>query len=82
MSATDLEPGSAEDYAWFLAEWIIETKESGDTEDIAAIRKLWDDNYDWEDILEKAAAEGSTWYVWWMDGVRAYMLKEAEINVG
>ena len=39
--------------------------------------KLWD-NESWESIKEKLETEGSVWYVWWMDGVSAFMniLKE------
>ena len=36
------------------------------------LRKLWD-NESWSSIKEKLLTEGSTWYVWWMDGVRAFM---------
>ena len=39
---------------------------------IKELRALWDGE-EWEDILKKANTEGSTWYVWWMDGVRKYM---------
>jgi len=37
-----------------------------------AIRALWD-NESWDSIMRKCRTEGSTWYVWWMDGVHALM---------
>ena len=36
------------------------------------LRGLWDGE-SWESIKKRLEAEGSTWYVWWMDGVHAYM---------
>ena len=30
-------------------------------------------NERWGNIKEKLETEGSVWYVWWMDGVRAFM---------
>jgi hypothetical protein len=41
------------------------------------LRKLWD-NESWASIKEKLETEGSVWYVWWMDGVHAFMMKEAK----
>lgn len=67
-------------YSWYshsLATWIAKTIVSGNTQDIAAISGLWDDE-PWESIVEKTQTEGSIWYVWWADGVRAYMQLDAE----
>jgi hypothetical protein len=36
------------------------------------LRKLWDGE-PWPSIKKKLKAEGSTWYVWWMDGVRQHL---------
>lgn len=50
-------------------------QEAMDTQDpklIAYLRSLWDGE-SWESIQEKVNTEGSVWYVWQMDGVRAYM---------
>jgi hypothetical protein len=71
-----LETDVEKDYAHFLGEFIEETIADNNPESIATIRSFWDNDYSWEDIQEKAAVEGSTWYVWWMDGVRKYMEKE------
>lgn len=40
------------------------------------LEDIW--NESWDSIKSKLEVEGSTWYVWWMDGVRtlAQMLKE------
>lgn len=70
------ESGLEQDYAWFLGEYIRETELSKSEADIAIIRSFWNDEYDWEEIVKKSQVEGSTWYVWWMDGVRAYICYE------
>ena len=74
MSVIVLESREVQDAAYLLGEDIELAKKTGDPAAIAEIRALWD-NEEWEDIVEKAAVEGSTWYVWWMDGVRAYLHK-------
>lgn len=73
----DLESPEEKDYSQFLSDYIQETIESQDKHSIAYIRALWDDE-SWESIVRKANTEGSTWYVWWMDGVRAYMLMDSK----
>lgn len=76
-----LESAVEQDYSWFLSEFIAETKESQDADDVSLIRSFWNNEDSWEDILEKTSYEDSRWYVWWMDGVRAYIrheFKEAE----
>lgn len=35
------------------------------------LKTLWPED-SWERIKEKLLAEGSIWYVWWMDGVRQH----------
>lgn len=32
----------------------------------------------WEMVKKKLEAEGSTWYVWWMDGVRKFMQEQQD----
>ncbi len=54
-----------------LGEWMDETIASQDPDNILSIQALWDDE-SWDSIQRKYAVEGSTWYVWWMDGVGAY----------
>ena len=52
----------------FILKMIDQPHEGG----IKYIRDLWDGE-SWESIQEKVQTEGSVWYVWWMDGVRAYL---------
>ena len=42
----------------------------------AYLRKLWDGE-SWKSIKAKLQAEGSTWYVWWMDGVRQHIINNS-----
>lgn len=66
-----LESEEIEAAAYLLGEDIrlaVETKDPGL---IAEIRALWDGE-EWDDIVAKAQVEGSTWYVWWMDGAKAF----------
>lgn len=58
-----------------LSNWIYRTIEDKDPKDIEAIRSLWD-NESWESIQDKLQTEGSTWIVWWYDGVKKYMGRE------
>jgi hypothetical protein len=44
----------------------------GDREAQNYLRKLWDGK-NWDSIKEKLEAEGSVWYVWYMDGVRQHL---------
>jgi hypothetical protein len=68
--------GSAEqeDASYILMQDIELAEKTKDPAAIAEIRALWDDE-PWEDIVAKARVESSAWYVWWMDGVRAFLLK-------
>jgi hypothetical protein len=76
MTVICLESAMEQDYSFFLSELIEEAKEGGTEEEIEFIRSLWGHQYSWDAIKEMAAVEGSTWYVWWMDGVRAYIRYE------
>jgi len=59
-------------YISSLIEWITKTIKSQDPKGIEAICSLWDGE-DWKSIQEKLLTDGSTWHVWWMDGVRKYI---------
>lgn len=67
-----------------LAALITEAIENPNEHLIAFLRGLWD-NEPWESIVKKFSSEGSTWYVWWLDGVRFFInqeKQEARDNVG
>ena len=72
-----LETPKEERYSDMLSQWIQEVIESQDPSDIESIRTLWDGE-SWESIQHKLNTEGSTWYVWWMDGVRTYIHMDEE----
>jgi len=80
MTVICLESAMELDYSQFLSELIEEAKASGSEDDIALIKSFWDNQDDWETIQERAAVEGSAWYVWWMDGVRAYIRYEQALE--
>lgn len=67
-----LETSSEEVAAEHLSSLINEAIERPNEHLITFIRSLWD-NEPWEQILKKFNTEGSTWYVWWMDGVRFFI---------
>lgn len=71
-SIIQLESQDEEYYSFSLSTWIEATIDSQDKVSMAAISQLWDGE-SWEDVVAKFKVEGSTWYVWWMDGVREYM---------
>ncbi len=73
-SIIQLESAEQEAAGYILSQDIALAESTNDPALIAEIRALWDDE-PWEAILEKAKTEGSTWYVWWMDGVRRFILK-------
>jgi len=60
-------------YSNSLYYWIMATdkQHGGDSVTAQTIRELWD-NESWDSIMDKLRTEGSTWIVWWMDGVRKY----------
>ena len=64
-----------------LRAMITRARESKDPEIILFLRRLWDDE-SWEFICQKIDVQGSTWYVWWMDGVRAFMRKTQDSKDG
>ncbi len=74
-SIIQLESAEQEDASYILMENIELAEKTKDPEAIAEIRALWNDDEPWEDIVAKARVESSAWYVWWMDGVRAFLLK-------
>ena len=43
------------------------------------IRSLWDGE-SWESIIKRADTEGSVWYVWWMDGVNAFIKSQEGVD--
>ncbi len=57
-----------------LSKYIQDAMNTGNKKKIVFIRSLWD-NEPWASIVKKVNTEGSTWYVWWMDGVRKFMLE-------
>lgn len=78
----NLETAQVEAASYFLSELIQEARETHDRNLIRRIRRLW--QFDafgrgsrrgekWASILKKISVEGSTWYVWWIDGVRVFM---------
>lgn len=82
MTVICLESAIEQDYSFFLSELIEDAKKNGTEEEIEFIRSLWGRQYSWKDIQEMAAVDGSTWYVWWMDGVRAYIRCEQAQDEG
>lgn len=66
-------------YSDSLAEWIRCEILTQDKKSIEAIRSLWD-NESWESIAEKFQTEGSTWIVWWNDGVNKYAQMDQETD--
>lgn len=71
-SVIQLESEELEAAGYILMQNIELADKTKDPDAIAEIRALWDDE-PWEDIVGKARVEGSMWYVWWMDGVRAFL---------
>jgi hypothetical protein len=65
---TELEDIAAQE----LADLILTAREKYNRNLVRRIRRLWD-NESWNSILKKIDTEGSTWYVWWMDGVRKFI---------
>lgn len=55
-----------------LSEMIQDNIDNPDQAQIEKIRAFWDGEK-WDSIVAKFETEGSTWYVWWTDGVQAYV---------
>lgn len=55
-----------------LSELIQDNIDNPNEEQINKIRSYWDGE-PWYSIVEKFQTEGSVWYVWWTDGVSAYL---------
>ena len=51
---------------------IVDEAINGDTDQQNFLCELWHGE-NWYFIKKKLETEGSVWYVWWMDGVHAYM---------
>jgi hypothetical protein len=67
-----LETDQEEAYSYILSERIYAAMGSHDPNERKSIRLLWG-NEKWKSIIKKFQTEGSVWYVWWMDGVRAFI---------
>lgn len=78
-SIIDLESTEQETASYILSEDIQLAIKTGDEELINELRALWDGE-PWDQIVERSQAEGSTWYVWWMDGVNAFMRRASELE--
>lgn len=65
------------DASWILSQEIQLMIDVPNEEQIQALLALWDNDYDWDDIIAKFQTEGSKWIVWWHDGVRAFMKAKA-----
>lgn len=75
MNVICLESSKEEIYSFHLHQMIEAAIESKDQNLIDEIRSFWDGE-SWESILNKYGTEGSVWYVWWWDGVRALVRTE------
>lgn len=73
----ELESPMERDYGYSLSVWIQDVIDEPSDAGIAAIRALWD-NESWESIVERFQTEGSTWAVWFSDGLNAYMKLDKE----
>ena len=62
----------AEKFAICDLESIVDSAFAGDRKSQNYLKKLWDGE-NWPSIKEKIECEGSTWYVWMMDGVRKHL---------
>lgn len=71
-----LETPLEQDSSYLLGEMIRDADVYMDLDARALIRSFWNNEDDWETIVERAACESSAWYVWWMDGVRAFVRHE------
>ncbi len=69
------------DYSYELSLMIEMAVDLNDEKLIQYIRNLWD-NESWESILKKFNTEGSVWYVWFMDGVRALIHLDNQPHAG
>ncbi len=68
-----------------LSQLLEEAIETHDPNLIRRLRRLWRHDINgrsskhgerWASIKHKASVEGSTWYVWWMEGVRNFMKRK------
>jgi hypothetical protein len=61
-----------EEFAADILNQIATKALEGDTAEQEYLRNLWNGE-SWESIAKKLQTEGSVWYVWFMDGVHAFM---------
>lgn len=61
-----------EDIASLALSAMVDRASKGNKTAQAYVSRLWGGE-SWPSIKKKANVEGSTWYVWWMDGVRAHL---------
>jgi len=66
----------ASDMLWMVVDKALE----GDEKKQRFLIDLWDGE-NWDSIKSKVLAEGRTWYVWWMDGVRKFNSQLDTTNV-
>ena len=68
--------------SWLLVQEIEEARQTHNRNHIRRLRRLWQYNAfgagskhgeKWASILKKFDSEGSTWIVWWQDGVKRYI---------
>ena len=79
MTVITLESNVEEAYSYALSQRVEDAMCHHSDNERKAIRRLWG-NESWKSIMRKFQTEGSVWYVWWMDGVHAYMRSEARKN--
>jgi hypothetical protein len=72
----EIESDVFQTYSDILSDMIQENIDSPDENQIKKIRSYWDGE-SWELIQSHFQAEGSTWIVWWQDGVANFMASKA-----
>ena len=75
-SIWSFETGEEEAAAQMLSE-IAQEALGGDETRQELLVGLWDGE-SWESIAKKLQTEGSVYYVWWMDGVRAFLASQGQ----
>ncbi len=60
-----------EEFAANILSGIAQKAIEGDIGEQQYLSSLWGEK--WPQVKKKLEAEGSTWYVWWMDGVREFL---------
>lgn len=70
-----------EEFASQMLSQIVDKALEGDETQQKFLSELWDGE-GWDSVKAKVLTEGSTWYVWWMDGVRKFMSQLDTEDVG